>query len=383
MEDLVANVYDCVADPDEWKGALRRICDQFSGMLGMLAVVDTATNNPRFISAHGQSDMLRQLMERYAGSMPFYSAIPKLSVDVPVTIDTIYDLQGPGARQAWLSSDMWQNWSNPTDIDDCFWLPVLKSHNRVANLIVVTGRDRHQITASELTQFATISPHVRRAVTVGELIDIERRRADAFAEVLQVLAYPVIIVGRNLEIRFINAAGEALLHQNNLIALENHRLRLVWEPARKAVEKAVHLGSVNEFALETLCIGAPLHAHRQSSIVYVLPLARRERVMRVEQNAVAAIFVTPANSSDIQGSPSLEAIAALFGLSAAEKRVAGQVADGLSRQEIAQINGVTDGTVKSQLSAIFDKMDVSDQRSLQAMISDLSPPFVWKRDSER
>ena len=70
----------------------------------------------------------------------------------------------------------------------------------------------------------------------------------------------------------------------------------------------------------------------------------------------------------------LDAIAALFGLTAAEKRVAGHVADGSTRGEIAASSGVSDGTVKSQLAAIFDKTGTSHQRELQLLIRELSPP---------
>ena len=74
--------------------------------------------------------------------------------------------------------------------------------------------------------------------------------------------------------------------------------------------------------------------------------------------------------------PAMDAIAALFGLTAAEKRVATQVAAGKSRHDIAQASGVSDGTVKSQLAAIFDKTNTCDQRDLALLVRDLSPPLT-------
>jgi DNA-binding CsgD family transcriptional regulator len=70
----------------------------------------------------------------------------------------------------------------------------------------------------------------------------------------------------------------------------------------------------------------------------------------------------------------VEAVAALFALTAAEKRVASYVSSGLTRYEIAQAQGVTEGTVKSQLAAIFDKTRTGDQRSLQSLMKELTPP---------
>jgi DNA-binding CsgD family transcriptional regulator len=103
-----------------------------------------------------------------------------------------------------------------------------------------------------------------------------------------------------------------------------------------------------------------------------MPLARREISARISQRAAAAIFIAPAGSSPM---PAIEAIAALFGLTAAEKRVAAHVAAGLTRREIATAGGVSDGTVKSQLATIFDKTGTGDQRGLQLLIRELSPPL--------
>ena len=72
----------------------------------------------------------------------------------------------------------------------------------------------------------------------------------------------------------------------------------------------------------------------------------------------------------------MEAIAGLFGLTAAEKRVAAHVAGGLSRGEIALADGLSDGTIKTQLSAIFDKTGVTDQRALSDLLRELTPPVL-------
>lgn len=54
--------------------------------------------------------------------------------------------------------------------------------------------------------------------------------------------------------------------------------------------------------------------------------------------------------------------------------MAGYVAGDLTRSEIAEAQGVTQETVKSQLAAIYDKTGTGDQRSLQSLMRELSPP---------
>jgi DNA-binding CsgD family transcriptional regulator len=108
------------------------------------------------------------------------------------------------------------------------------------------------------------------------------------------------------------------------------------------------------------------------AVAHVMPLARRDISARMSQRAAAAIFIAAAGAAPV---PALEAIAALFGLTAAEKRVAGHVFAGRTRREIAAASGVSDGTIKSQLATIFDKTATGDQRELQLLMRELTPPL--------
>jgi DNA-binding CsgD family transcriptional regulator len=60
----------------------------------------------------------------------------------------------------------------------------------------------------------------------------------------------------------------------------------------------------------------------------------------------------------------------------AEARVVTQVAEGKSRKEIAAAQGVSDGTVKTQLANIFDKTGMHDQRHLELLIREITPPVL-------
>ena len=130
--------------------------------------------------------------------------------------------------------------------------------------------------------------------------------------------------------------------------------------ANAAIGRAVQLGTRDEFALGPVRHQHPLgRGPSVPAVAHVMPLARRDISARLSQRAAAAIFIAAAGAAPV---PALEAIAALFGLTAAEKRVAGHVAAGLTRKEIAAAGGVSDGTIKSQLATIFDKTGTGDQR---------------------
>jgi DNA-binding CsgD family transcriptional regulator len=70
----------------------------------------------------------------------------------------------------------------------------------------------------------------------------------------------------------------------------------------------------------------------------------------------------------------MDAIGALFGLTAAEKNVAAQLAMGRAATDISAANGVSENTVKTQIRTVFEKTGASDQKNLAILIKDLSPP---------
>ena len=372
LPQIVEAIYDSIADVGRWPSTLESICKLALGRLAMLAVVDTSSNSARFSMSCGDPALLEPLQRDYAREVPFFKAVPKMDIDMPFTVDSVYALQGPDARQNWLESRIVREWVEPNRLDDFFWVALIKQPTRTGTMMVVTDKDRPQISARDLDLISTLAPHVRRAVTIGDLFEAERLRADIFASIIESLDHPVLIVADDMQIIFANPAAETLLTENTSVSLIRGQLSFAYANANTAIGRAVQLGTRDEFALGPSGINIPLVRAAVPAVAHVMPLARREISARVSQRAAAAIFIAAAGSTPM---PALDAIAALFGLTAAEKRVAGHVAAGLTRREIAATSGVSDGTVKSQLATIFDKTGASDQRGLELLMRELSPPL--------
>jgi DNA-binding CsgD family transcriptional regulator/PAS domain-containing protein len=368
----VDEIYDSIAEPGRWPSALDSIRRLADGCVAALGVVDTAAGTARLSVACGEERLLGTLIAEYGANLPFYGAIPMMEIDTPYTVDSLYELQGPGARETWLGSKAAQEWVIPNDLDDFFWVPLMKRPSRAGTLVVVTDKARPQITAEDLRLMAEIAPHVRRAVTIGDLFETERRSAAAFRQIVESLANPVLVVGSGMEVIFANDAAHDLLAEGVAVAMAAGQLAVSYAPARAAIANAVATGARNECELGPAGINVPLARVPAPAVAHVMPLARRDPSARFADRAAAAIFISHAGMAPM---PALEAIAALFALTAAEARVAGQVAQGRNRNDIALAAGVSQTTVQSQLGAIFDKTGAADQRALELLIRDLSPPI--------
>lgn len=372
--DTIGTLYDCVTESDLWSDALGRISELTDSVIAMLAVMDMSKKTTRFSAVHGDPVVLEPLITTYAAHVPFFPILPKFEIDVPLDFDEMCALYGPDGHEVWHASRTYIEWMRPNRFRTGFNLAVMKRDDCVGALTTIT-RDDAPATPAGQASLSQLAPHIRRAVTITDLFEAERRKAALFQEVIDNLVHPVLIVASDMRLLYANPAAETLLRAETLVRQNEGRLAMAYPPAQSSVVHAVALGHRDEVLLGAVGIGVPLVRTERPSIVHVLPLVRRQ-TPRLAPRAAAAIFIAAPGTNPI---PAIEAIAALFGLTAAEKRIAALAADGLTRSEIAEASGVSDHTVKSQLRVVYDKTGTRDQRQLQLLMRDLTPPLGTAR----
>lgn len=366
----IGDLYDCVTESERWPDALGRIAGLTDSVIAMLAVMDVSKRTTRFSAVHGDPVVLEPLIETYAAHVPFFQILPRFEIDVPLDFDGMCDLYGPGGRDVWYASRTYREWMQPNRFCTGFNLAVMKRDEFVGTLTTIT-RDDVPSTPASMERLSQLAPHIRRAVAITDLFVEEQRKSGIFQEVIDNLAHPVLVVTGDMRLLYANPSAEALLRDETLIRQTKGRLAVAYAPAQAAVAHAVELGYRDEVLLGTVGIGVPLVGIERPSILHVLPLSRRPNV-GLSPQATAAIFIAAPGTNPL---PALEAIAALFGLTAAEKRVAALAAEGRTRSEIALANGVSEHTVKTQLGVIYDKTGIRDQRQLQLLMRELTPPI--------
>ena len=369
--EIVERIYDTVADSTRWRQTLDTLCDLMEARLAVMGVLDTATTQARYTAASGDPALLEPLMSQYNCGISFFATAPVLEFDVAYTVEAFYALQGPGAQQRWLESEITRDWVIPNRLDDFFWLALMKQPARTAALVVMLDRQRRPISERDLQWMQALAPHIRRAVAIGDLFDEERAASDVFRQLVAALACPVLVVTHDMRVLFANQAAEALLKEGVVAQSTKGRLSFTDGHANASVQRTISMGVRDEVALGSAGINVPLALATAPAVAHVLPLARRDPEARFASNAAAGIFISVAGHAP---PPAIEAIAALFGLTAGEKRVVRDVAEGKSRKVIALSHGVSGETIKTQLAAIFDKTGTSDQRQLEHLIRDVTPP---------
>lgn len=367
--DIVGSIYDCIAGEELWPQALTRIGRQVDGFLTTLAVFDTTSNSARLAEvACDDPEAISALME-HAKDVPFFHLLQHMELDQPGPLERMFAMYGPDGEQVWKDGQLYRNFHARYGVLNSIDTAVLKRRNRIGTLnISVKYAD---ISREQFGHVSLLAPHIRRAVTIHDLFEVERAENRLFRDIVDRLEHGVIIVSDTMGVLYANPAAELHLREQTHIAVSGGRLTARFPRAQTALARAVWLGIADEVGLGSSGIDIPLGVTSHPAVAHVLPLQRRSAQNRIEHLAAAAVFIAVAGAV-IQ--TAIEAVAALFTLTPAEKRISSYVSDGMTRREIADAQGVSEGTVKSQLAAIYDKTGTSDQRSLQSLIRELTPP---------
>jgi DNA-binding CsgD family transcriptional regulator len=370
FSEYVGDIYDRVADPAGWPNTLQKICNHFGGILSTLAVLDTTTVQSRFSAYCGDPAVVVPLITTYAAHMPYYHVVPKLEIDTPYSTPELDQLAG-FTEISGMRTGKFAEWSEKHQVYDALCLNLLKQENRLGTFVISTTIERPLVSRAELDELAILAPHIRRAVSISDLFEMEQREANMFRSVIEAFNSAVFIVSSDMKLVYANGLAETMLHDQTVVRTSASTLAFENPLSDAALKNAVLLGERSEIALGTAGIGVPLSRIMRPAIAHVLPIARRSGSEKFHARAAAAIFVASAGGNPL---PAIEAFAALFGLTAAEKRVTAQVAKGMTRAEIAASTGVSDGTIKSQLDAVYDKTNTGNLRALENLIRELTPP---------
>jgi DNA-binding CsgD family transcriptional regulator len=120
-------------------------------------------------------------------------------------------------------------------------------------------------------------------------------------------------------------------------------------------------------------IGIPMHTSQGAlAVCYVLPLNQSD-ARHVPGGPTVAVFLS-VNSDSF---PIADAIlSTLYGLTAAEARVASEIGRGGILRDIGKRLHVSENTLKTHLKRVFDKTGVRRQSDLVGLVASLVPPVL-------
>jgi DNA-binding CsgD family transcriptional regulator len=214
-------------------------------------------------------------------------------------------------------------------------------------------------------------PHIRRAVTISDLLDVRTLERTHVTAALDALRCAVLLTDANGKIVLANRSAVKILREATALRDQRGMLRAALAPAAAELSQAIRLAAREDFQIGKTGLSVRLSEDDSPPVLaHVLPLTTGELRSRFEPAAVAAVFIR--NREDAQDNAEL--LATTYALTPAETRVLSCLLAGRSLGESASELRVAAATVKTHLDGIFRKSGVSRQQDLLLLAAQLSPP---------
>lgn len=368
LSDLIGRIYDCAIEPERWPDTLAEICRTIKCMSGIILLVDLEHSRHKLAHTWGLSPDWTKRYFEYSDDLTgfFTRAFSRQSrLDgEPLIVSHLIDRLGPHGQRVYAEL------TEPQGISDMMQTVVLREARRIAIFVANRHESAGALMDDEIAITRLLVPHMRRAVTIGDILDTKKVEAGTLAATLDNFTAGVLVVGDQGRILHANNAASRMLSAREPIAAVNGLLSVRNARANDELSNAISLARADEGMIAGSGIGVPLR-NEGPSVAHVLPLARGDLRTRLMQQATAAVFITQAESF---APGDIGALAGSFGLTPAEARTLEHLVGNATITEAAKALGISATTARTHLAHIFSKTGVSRQADLLTLVNRLVPP---------
>jgi DNA-binding CsgD family transcriptional regulator/PAS domain-containing protein len=368
FSDLIGSVYDCALDPSRWEQTLADISEALDCFAPLLALSDLRHD--------------RLLLQKAAGlEAPALEQLPKHAAEIHARLrdalaswpscDEPYVMSRHLSPAYIEKSPYFQEWQNPAGMVDFMLFFLMHEPTHLSTFGV--GRNERQgiITEREIELGKLLLPHLRRAVTISNLLDIRTIEGTRMAETLHALRCAVVLTNEHGTILHANRAAEHMLDEGGPIQSHQGVLQATAPSAASELRSALALAARNEAGIGKTGLAIRLtESDAPPMFAHVLPLTGSDFRTRLQPAAVAAVFIgAPPDAQE-----GADAVAAAFGLTPGETRLLARLFAGHTLNETAATLGITRRTAKTHLEHIFLKTGVTRQAELMRLWTGLISP---------
>jgi DNA-binding CsgD family transcriptional regulator/PAS domain-containing protein len=368
FSDLIGSIYDCALDSSRWDQSLADIKEALDCHGITLTLSDLRYDRLLLQKAAGlEASALKQLRihapEMHARLRDALASWP--SLDDPLVVSRHFST-------AYIeTSPYFQEWARSTGTVDTMALFLMHTPLHLAGLYL--GRNVRQgiFTEREIMLAKLLLPHVRRAVTISNVLDVRTIVGERMAEALDALRCAVLLINEHGTILHANHSAEHMLDKGGPIQSMHGALQATAPSAASELRSALALAAGNEAGIGKAGLAIRLTEPDVPPIfAHVLPLTGSDFRARLQPAAVAAVFI--GGSPDAQDGAN--ALAATFGLTPAETKVLASLFTGRTLSEAAATLSISRPTAKTHLEHIFLKTGVTRQAELLRLWTGLISP---------
>jgi DNA-binding CsgD family transcriptional regulator len=355
--DIIGDIYEATINPEYWDRSLEKICHFSNARSAGIYIRDNRNKNARTFSQVGMPEFTKALYSNGLGRLdPGFAMLEKLSVGENCVI---VNLQQPaGAPKEFLHLVL-----RPMGIHHISCICVFNDDELVGGIGLHRGKNSPPFEEDILNALGVLAPHFARAIRIKKEFDRLKFEKKALQDGYSKLSVGMIVVDEFARPRYMNPMAEKLvkshpaisLGQDKRIKAHNHEQTL--QLHKRVLECVEGKPSYSQMGLRHPEVDHPL-------VMMVTPLTN-EVWEGNEQGAI--IFLN--DPSEDKNVYSIKTLTDVYLLSQAEARVAMELLNGLTAEQIATKFNRSINTVKTQIKRVYAKTGVNREADLVRLLT--------------
>ncbi|MDO8465153.1 MAG: hypothetical protein Q7S46_07870 [Gallionella sp.] len=360
--NLVGMVYDAALDQHKWPTFLEALALTVGGCSAMLRSVDLQTHQAGFVASVGYDPAWQKAYCDYFVKLDHLTpALTQFRLGEVKLGEQAFSMSEQ------LKTEFYNDYNLPQDKMHAMGVMLAKDGSHTLMLAAQRGKRAGAFGEEQARLMGILAPHVTRAVQVHRRISSVTVEKEWALGTLDQLRMGVILTNSLGTPLFVNRAAEKILSLGQGINTRQGSLALPKAPETARLYQLITdaaQGAPGTNRGGDMRIALP-HSEFLHCMVMPIPLELSARLDVALASGCVAIFLS--KPSGLQLPP--QRLAAQYGLTPAEARLAGKLAALRSMEQAADELCITVHTARSQLKSTFAKTGVQSQSELLMLLA--------------
>ena len=360
ISKLLGSLYDAAANPTLWNPFLEQLAHNTGARSAGLVMLDLGQELFTISRSWEVDPEATRLYQEHYGPLDVWA---RRGLSKPAGYVCNSEALSPLAEMA--ITEIYNDFMVPFSVEHGLFGVVENSGSHWASVSLYRDSSRPPFQDPELELVRFLAPHMQRAFKLHLKFSELKAQSVSYETTLDMLATGVILLGFKGEVLIQNRSATAFVAERDGLLASRAGLH-----AERKVESDLLTKTIIEACSTSISKGAPtggnmLVSRRGRPPLQILVCPIRSSSIGLSQEVAAVAFI---NDPLQQNRPPQELLRAFYRLTPAECRVALLLGDGHAPRKIANIVGVTDNTVRSQIKSIFSKTGVKRQGELVRLL---------------
>ena len=364
IERICELLYEAAVVPEMWPKALAALADATSAVNAHLAVWNSRENKSDFFASAHPDRGWETLYSTYYGAIaPYRQLLENRKIGEWIAIQHYFD-RAFVQRDEHFNDFLLRIGGLYSVKGRVFETP---SRDTYAVIGVLRSSKAGPLDGNEIGRLtASLNGHLRRAAALHHKLSAARPNGRLLEAAIDKLSLGILVVDRRGKVLAANRTAQNMLQTGDALIERNGVLRARHQDNNERLAHSVAgaAGSKRLGASDCICLSR--QSGKPAYIATVAPLTEAVDLASMGGDQAALILI---NEPEQNGAPGLhKALKQAFGLTPAEARTAALVGSGLAPQDVADQLGITVGTVRCELKSVFEKLAISRQSELAALV---------------